>query len=45
MLELEGVNTFRGPAQILREVSLALGDGVLYVSAKDARLYALTAGP
>jgi len=26
-LELDRVNTFRGPAQILREVSLSLGDG------------------
>ena len=26
-LELDRINTFRGPAQILREVSLALGDG------------------
>jgi branched-chain amino acid transport system ATP-binding protein len=27
MLELERVNTFRGPAQILRDVSLRVGDG------------------
>jgi branched-chain amino acid transport system ATP-binding protein len=27
MLELDGVNTFRGPAQILRGVSLRVGDG------------------
>jgi branched-chain amino acid transport system ATP-binding protein len=26
-LELDRINTFRGPAQILREVSLSLGDG------------------
>ncbi len=27
MLELDHINTFRGPAQILREVSLRVGDG------------------
>src|SRR5206468_10904955 len=27
MLELERVNTFRGPAQILRDLSLRVGDG------------------
>ena len=27
MLELDRINTFRGPAQILREVSLRVGDG------------------
>ena len=27
MLELERINTFRGPAQILRDVSLRVGDG------------------
>ncbi|HEY7540123.1 MAG TPA: ATP-binding cassette domain-containing protein, partial [Methylomirabilota bacterium] len=26
-LELDRVNTYRGPAQILREVSLRVGDG------------------
>ncbi len=27
MLEIDGINTYRGPAQILRRVSLAVGDG------------------